>query len=64
MEIEDYIINSQLKIYIKPNSNKTAIKGCNEIKGVLVDIAGVPDKNKVNLEVVKFFSKLLKKQQK
>ncbi|MFC2134533.1 DUF167 domain-containing protein [Bacteroidota bacterium] len=61
MTVDDYIENSCLKIHVKPNSNKTQIKGYDDNKGLLVDVAASADKNKANVEVVKFFSKLLKK---
>ncbi|MBC8501324.1 MAG: YggU family protein [DPANN group archaeon] len=62
MEIEKYIHNSLLKIRVKPNCSKSEIKDYDENRNtLLVDIAAPPEKNKANIEVVKFFSKLLKK---
>ncbi len=61
-EIEKYIKNGKLAIVAKPNSSKTEIIGYDENKKALrVSIAALPDKDKANKEVVKFFSKLLKK---
>ncbi|MFH1590135.1 MAG: DUF167 domain-containing protein [archaeon] len=61
MILDDYIVDSKLKIKVSPNSKKTEIK---EVKDgvVFVNIAAPADKNKANVEVVKFFSKMLKKQ--
>lgn len=63
MNIEDYVENELLKVHVKPNSKKTEIIGYDSEKKILkVAISEPADKNKANLEVVKFFSKLLKKQ--
>ena len=62
MKIDNYIINGLLKIRVKPNTAKTEIKGySDERKCLLVNINAIPDKNKANLEVIKFFSRILKK---
>lgn len=62
MNVKDYIANSKLKIRVTPNSNNTEVKGYDkERKVLLVCVAAPADKNKANLEVIKFFSKLLKK---
>lgn len=61
MDITPYIRNSSLKITVKPNSSKTVISGYDAEKNIIkVDVAAVPDKDKANKEIVKFFSKLLK----
>lgn len=63
MNVSDYIINNKLKIIVKPNSNENKILGYDENKKALkVAICAKPEENKANIEVVKFFSKLLKKQ--
>lgn len=50
------------KIIVRPNSNKNEIVGIDEARNALrVNIAAPADKNKANREVIKFFSKLLKK---
>ncbi len=50
-----------LRIKVTPNSKKTEIKG--EKDGLLlVNIAAPPEKNKANLEVIKFFSKKYKQE--
>ena len=62
MNLENYISNNSLKIIVKPNSNKTEIIGFNKEKKTLkVNVAVPAEKNKANLEIIKFFSKLLKK---
>jgi len=62
MNIEKYIQNNSLKIIVKPNAKKNEIHGYDESrKAVKVAIAAQAEKGKANLEVVKFFSKLLKK---
>jgi uncharacterized protein (TIGR00251 family) len=62
MDIQQYIKNSYLKILVKPNSPKTEIIRWNEDKKALrVNVHAKPEDNEANIEVVKFFSKLLKK---
>jgi uncharacterized protein (TIGR00251 family) len=62
MGIHKYINNSYLQILVKPNSPKTEIIGWDEDKKALrVNIHAKPEDNEANVEVVKFFSKLLKK---
>ncbi|MEM4263454.1 MAG: DUF167 domain-containing protein [Candidatus Woesearchaeota archaeon] len=62
MNIEDYIKNNSLKIIVKPNANKSEILGYDESRqAVKVSIKAPPDKGKANAEVIKFFSRLLKK---
>jgi uncharacterized protein (TIGR00251 family) len=62
MGINQYINNNYLKILVKPNSPKTEIIGWDENKNALrVNIHAKPEDNEANTEVIKFFSKLLKK---
>lgn len=62
MNLADYLKNSNLIIRVYPNSAKTKIKGYDDCRcKLLVDVAAPPEKGKANAEVVKFFSKLLKK---
>ncbi|MEK6886956.1 MAG: DUF167 domain-containing protein [Nanoarchaeota archaeon] len=62
MNVNDYIINNKLKITVKPNSSENKIIGYDDAKKSLkVAIAAKPEENKANVEIVKFFSKLLKK---
>ncbi|HLC98763.1 MAG TPA: DUF167 domain-containing protein [Candidatus Nanoarchaeia archaeon] len=51
-----------LRIIVKPNSPKSEITAVDEARNALrVSIKAPPDKGKANKEVIKFFSKLLKK---
>ena len=62
-QINSYIKNNLLKILVKPNSSKSEITGYDDSKqAIKVNIKAPADKNKANLEIVKFFSKLLKKE--
>ena len=61
-EVEKYIKNGRLAVYAKPNSPKTEIIGYDENRKALrISVAAAPDKDKANKEIMKFFSKLLKK---
>ena len=62
MNVNDYIINNRLKIIVRPNSSENKIIGYDESrKAIKVNIAAKPEENKANMEVIKFFSRLLKK---
>jgi uncharacterized protein (TIGR00251 family) len=59
INISKYIKDNKLKIQVKPNSPKNEIK---IDKGIVkVSVKAPPEKGKANKEVIKFFSKLLKK---
>jgi uncharacterized protein (TIGR00251 family) len=61
-EVEDFIYTRRLKIIVKPNSPKTEIKGWDKEKEALrVNVKAEPEKGKANKEVIKFFTKFLKK---
>lgn len=61
-DVEDYIYAKRLKIIVKPNSPKTEIKGWDKGKEALkVNVKAEPEKGKANKEVIKLFTKLLKK---
>ncbi len=63
MNIEKYISENSLKIIVKPNSPKTEIIGYDEKRKALrVSIKAPAEKNKANLEIIKYFSKILKRQ--
>ncbi len=63
MNVNEYIKDNRLKIIVKTNSPKTEIIGYDEDRTVLrVNVNAVPENNKANIEIVKFFKKLLKKQ--
>lgn len=62
ININQYIENNYLSILVKPNSSKTEIIGWDEDKKALrVNIHAKPEDNEANIEVVKYFSKILKK---
>lgn len=58
--IEEILKKNKFKIIVKPSSKKTEIIGEKD-SSILLNIAAPADKNKANLEVIKFFTKLLKK---
>lgn len=56
------IIEKTFKIIVKPNSPKNKIiKFDKEKQAYKVEIKAKPEQNKANIEIIKFFSKLLKK---
>ena len=58
--IDEILNQKRFSVIVKPNSKKNEITGIE--KGALkVNIAAPAEKNKANLEVIKFFSKKLKK---
>ena len=60
--VKDYIINNRFKIIVKPSSKKTEILDYNkEKKAINLAVSAPAEKNKANIEVIKFFSRLLKK---
>jgi uncharacterized protein (TIGR00251 family) len=61
-ELHSHIHSNYLKILVKPNSPKTEIIAWDESRNVFrVNVHAKPEDNEANTEVVKFFSKLLKK---
>ena len=55
-------ITSPFKIIVKPNSSKNEITGFdNEKNAYRVNIKAPAEKGKANKEIIKFFSRLLKK---
>ena len=65
MDIEDHIKHNSLKIIVKPNSKKNEILGYNKEKqAIRVSIKAPPENNKANIEIIKFFNRLTKKQTK
>lgn len=63
MDLSHYVNdNGFLKISVKTNSPKAEIKGFDEVKGaVKVNIRAPPIEGRANAEVIRLFSKLLKK---
>lgn len=60
MQISDIIKKSKFNIIVKPNSNENKIVGI-ENNAIKVNISAPADKDKANKEVIRFFSKLLKR---
>ena len=62
MNVSKFIRNNHLKIIVKPNSRENKIIFWNDARHALkVEISAPADKNKANIEVIKFFSKLTDK---
>ena len=62
MDISKYIKNNHLKILVKPNAKKTQLMYyVADREAVRIDVKAKPEDNEANIEIVKFFSKLLKK---
>jgi len=55
MDIQKYIKNNLLRIKVRPNSSKTELM--EENGGLKLYLKAVPDKNKANKELMKFFKK-------
>lgn len=54
---------SSFKIIVKPNSPKNKIVSFDKAKNAYrVEIKAKPEANKANVEIIKFFSRLTKKQ--
>ena len=60
MSIEDILKKSRFRIIVKPNSDENKIVGM-EDDAIKINISAPADKDKANKEVIRFFSKLLKK---
>lgn len=62
MNIEKHIKKGFLKIIVKTNCNKTEIVSYDESRDAFkVNVAAQPIDGKANKEIIKYFSKLLKK---
>jgi len=60
--IDRILEKRKFKVIVKPNSIKNDILGFDENKNALkINIAAPADRNKANIELVKFLSKILKK---
>ncbi len=58
MNISQYMKNNTISIIAKPNSSKTEIVGWDENRQALkIAVAAVPDKDKANIELLKFLRK-------
>ncbi|MBU0757213.1 MAG: YggU family protein [Nanoarchaeota archaeon] len=57
-----HIENTRLKILVKPNASKNRIIGWDDKRQALkIEIKAKPENNMANIEIIKFFSKTLKK---
>ncbi len=62
MDVSKYVKNNHLKILVRPNAKKTQLMYYDVDKdAVRVDVKAKPEDNEANIEILKFFSKLLKK---
>ncbi len=62
INFEKYIINNHLKILVRPNKKKNNIINYDkEKKALIIEIKAVAKDNKANLEIIKYFSKILNK---
>jgi len=58
MKISDYIKSGTLSVHAKPNASKTEVLGWDESKKSLrIAVAAVPDKDRANIELLKFLKK-------
>ena len=55
MDIRKYIFNNIIKLKVIPNSSRT--KMIEENNSLKMYLKAVPEKNKANLELIKFFKK-------
>ena len=58
MDIQRYISNNLITIKVIPNSSRTEIK--EEDNKLKLYLSAIPDKNKANTELIKFFKKEFK----
>ena len=62
LDLTNYIKDGRLTVRVKPSSPKNKILHYDTNIGALrVEIKAAPESGKANMEVIKFFSKLLKK---
>ena len=56
------IKEDSFKIIVKPNSSKNELLGYDDVRGAYrVNIKAKAEDNKANIEIIKFFSRMLKK---
>jgi uncharacterized protein len=61
-ELEKYIKDNHLAIIARPNSAKTEIIGWDDEQMALkINVHARPEDNKANVEIIKFFTRLLKR---
>ena len=62
INLKDYIHDNKFSIIVKPNSKKNEIIDYDKEKEALkINIKAEPENNKANIEIIKFFKKILKK---
>lgn len=62
MDLSLFIFNNSISILVKPNCAKNELVGYDKNKkAVKVNISAPADKDKANKEIIKYFSRLLKK---
>jgi len=62
MNLNDYIKNNTLAIIVKANSSKNELISYDKVRdAVKVNIKEVAENNKANIEIIKYFKKLTKK---
>ena len=62
MDVKQYIKDCKLKILVKPNSKENEVLGYDESRqAIKVAIKAKPEDNKANIEVMRFFKRLLKR---
>ncbi|MBT3465397.1 YggU family protein [archaeon] len=61
-DISEFIIDNKLILKVKANSSKNEIIGYDKEKQILkVNIKAPAENNKANIEIIKFFKKLTKR---
>lgn len=62
MNLDDFVKNSCFRVIVKPNAEKTEVLGYDkERQAIKIAVMAQADKNKANLELIKFLSKRLKR---
>lgn len=60
--MDAFFEKSSVKILVKTNAKKTLIKKYDEkLDLYYVDVSEIPENNKANIEIIKYFSRLTKK---
>jgi uncharacterized protein (TIGR00251 family) len=62
MNLSEFVKDNKLRVLIKPNADKNKILGYDSSKqAIKISIKAKAEKNKANLELIKFLSKQLKR---
>ena len=60
--ILQFVKDGKLSVIVKPNSRDNEVVGWDEVRNALkINIKAEPENNKANIELIKFLSKILKK---